>query len=197
MRKSTEKTRDAILLRLLPEVPFDGWTLTAARKASIEAGFQAEMADAVFPKGAEDLVSHFADWADRQMLAKLKKEKTDTMRVQDKIRLAVRTRIEVLVPHKEAERAALSFWARPLRKFKGVKTLWRTANRIWVWAGDTSTDYNHYTKRSLLSGVIASTMMAWMAEDSDDLGEVLAFLDRRIDNVMMVGQMIGKFRKKA
>ena len=50
---------------------------------------------------------------------------------------------------------AVAFWVRPMRKFEGAKLVWKTADKIWNWAGDTSSDYNYYTKRALLSAVIA------------------------------------------
>ena len=196
MHKTTQKSRDAILLRLIPNVPFDGWTMPAAAEAAVEAGFEAEMAMAVFPDAENDLVRHFADWADRQMLAALKKQNIKDMRVQDKIRMAVRTRLDVLAPYKETERAALGFWARPVRKFEGLRILWRTCDCIWDWAGDTATDYNRYTKRGLLAGVIASTMLFWMGREDQDLEPVFDFLDRRVDNVMMVGKTLAKFKKQ-
>ncbi len=55
---------------------------------------------------------------------------------------------------------------------------------MWRIAGDTSTDFNHYTKRVTLGAVYGSTLLAWLDDDSEELGETAAFLDRRIDDVM-------------
>jgi ubiquinone biosynthesis protein COQ9 len=75
--------------------------------------------------------------------------------------------------------------------------LWRSADRIWTWAGDTATDYNHYTKRALLSGVMASTTLFWMQDNSPASAASRAFLDRRIDNVLNIGRLLGTLKKKA
>jgi len=72
---------------------------------------------------------------------------------------------------------------------------WRTADVIWTWAGDTSDDYNKYTKRGLLSGVIASTMTYWLQDQSDDLVKTRDFLNNRIENVLFVGKNVGKIVK--
>ena len=61
---------------------------------------------------------------------------------------------------------------------------WRTADRIWRLAGDTATDFNHYTKRITLGAVYSSTLLAWLDDKSEGLVESRAFLDRRIANVM-------------
>jgi ubiquinone biosynthesis protein COQ9 len=36
--------------------------------------------------------------------------------------------------------------------------LWESADALWRWAGDAATDENHYSKRAILSGVLASTI---------------------------------------
>ncbi len=55
---------------------------------------------------------------------------------------------------------------------------------MWRLAGDTATDYNHYSKRAILTGVYGSTMTVFLNDESEDFSETRAFLARRIDNVM-------------
>ena len=62
--------------------------------------------------------------------------------------------------------------------------VWRTADRIWQALGDTSTDENYYSKRAILSGVLASTYAKWLSDESPDNEETWAFLNARIENVM-------------
>jgi ubiquinone biosynthesis protein COQ9 len=57
---------------------------------------------------------------------------------------------------------------------------------IWRAIGDTSTDFNFYTKRGLLSGVLTSTMLFWFGDSSEDSAETWKFLDRRIADVMQI-----------
>src|SRR5688572_22005043 len=155
MNKKITKIRDDILLTALPDIPFDGWTWEAVQRAAEKAGYKKDMASAAFPGKLKDALSHFSDYADRQMLETLKDTDPQELRIRDRVTLAVRRRLEALTPYKEAEKLAISFWVRPLRKWEGLRVCWRTADRIWDWAGDTATDYNRYTKRGLLSGVLA------------------------------------------
>lgn len=191
--KNTNEIRDDILSALLPAVAFDGWTMQAAEQAAAQAGYLPEMVAAVFPGGMDDVVAHFADKADREMLAALG-DGAD-LKVRERITLAAQKRLQWLNGHREAEREAVAYWMRPLRKYKGAKIVWRTADRIWEWAGDTATDYNRYTKRGLLSGVLTTTTLYWLREEGRDLTETFAFLGRRIENVMQWGKMIGNFKK--
>ena len=196
-QKPSDTIRDELLLQALPNIVFDGWTWDVAEQAAIAAGYDKTMARAVFPGGLSEFVSHLSDWADRQMLEKLEHVDTSTMRVRDRIHLGVMTRLDVLEPWREPVRRAMTYWAVPTRSLLAGRSVWRSADRIWVWAGDTATDYNHYTKRGLLSGVISATTLAWLNNDSSDPDKVSDFLDRRLDHVLKLGRALGRFKKTA
>ena len=53
---------------------------------------------------------------------------------------------------------------------------------MWILAGDKSLDYNYYTKRILLGGIYATTILYWL--DAEDRADVSNFIDRRISNIM-------------
>lgn len=187
--------RDAILETLLPDVPFDGWTRAGLARACAEAGYGVDMAEAVFPGGLPAVAAHFSDWADRRMLERLAGVDPGALRVRDRIRTAVLERFVVLGPHREAVRLLLARQVLPWRAAEAGKQAWRTADRIWTWAGDTARDYNHYTKRGLLCAVLAATTASWLADDSRGGTETASFLDRRIENVMQWGRALGKMKK--
>lgn len=189
-------TRDKILQAALPGVVFDGWNWDGVLAGAGAAGIEAGTVRAVFPGGLIDVLDGFADRADRQVLAALADTNPDDMRVRDRVRTAVLARFGVLTPHKEPLRRSLTYWAVPTRKPRAAKIVWRSADRIWNWAGDTATDYNHYTKRALLSGVIVSTTLAWLGDDTGSMNETEAFLDRRIENIMNLGRWVGKIKGK-
>ena len=68
---------------------------------------------------------------------------------------------------------------------------------MWRLAGDTATDYNHYTKRLTLSAVYTSTLLAWLDDDSEGFADTAAFLDRRLDDVMRFEKWKGEWRGNA
>jgi ubiquinone biosynthesis protein COQ9 len=191
---STEKTK--ILEAGLTHVPFDGWTLDVFEKAAESQNMDKAMVMAVFPRGIADILDYFAVWADNKMLDALKDVKTDDLKIRACIRTAMEKRIEILTPHKEAVSLAFKKMMHPQYARMGGKITWRTADVIWTWAGDNSTDYNRYTKRGLLSGVIGTTMTYWLRQDDDfDNAKTFAFLNNRIENVVKVGQTTSKIIK--
>ena len=192
-QETTQEIRDNILEKALPHVAFDGWTMALFEKAAQDAGYEASMAPAIFSRREADAALHFADWADRKMLEVLKQYDPESLRVRDRVRTAFWKRLTLLRPYKEAVRRWISFCAVHPLLFIGSQSLWRTVDQIWQWAGDTATDYNHYTKRGLLSGVITSTTLVWLDDQSEDQSKTADFLDRRIENVLQVGKCVGKF----
>ena len=115
--------------------------------------------------------------------------KLEGLKIREKIRAIVWKRLEIMEPAREAVRRALSILAMPQNVPTGLKIGWRTADVMWRIAGDTSTDYNHYTKRMMLGGVYASTLLVWLDDQMDGWTETGAFLDRRIDDVMKIEKL--------
>lgn len=195
MKDKNRHIRDDILNAALPAIPFDGWTADMLARAATLAGYAPDMARAVFPRMELDAAVHFSDLADRWMLDALGNVDGTSLKIRERIALSVRTRLEHLAPHQEAERLAVALWVRPFRKVEGARLVWKTADRIWLWAGDTATDYNHYTKRALLSGVLAATTLFWLHDSSHDKGDTWGFLDRRIENALQLGKIAAHVKK--
>ena len=81
----------------------------------------------------------------------------------------------------EAEKRVSGFLALPTNADLALTLTWATADRLWRWAGDTATDWNHYSKRTILSGILIPALtLRWF--DGREAAE--AFVSRRIDNVM-------------
>ena len=190
----TQAQKDKLLLALLRNVAFDGWSDESLRKTA--DGKTIKLADLMvaFPAGIPDALKEFAGWAERQMLARLHKHKLIQMRVRDRVALGVRLWLEVMVPHREAVRAALQSAWQPGRAVLGIKNLTRICDTIWYEAGDHSTDFNYYTKRGLLAAVLGSTLIYWLQDSSEEFEKTYEFLGARIDNAMQIGKFTGNLK---
>lgn len=171
-----------------------GWTRAAFEAAAADAGLTEGEAALACPRGAFDLFEAFADRADRAMLAALEDLDLAAMRYRDRVRAAVQVRLEAQEPYKEAARAMTRALAQPLRAPEAARLLWRTADRIWRALGDTSTDENFYSKRAILSGVLASTYTRWFSDDGPGHEATWAFLDARIENVMQFEKLKARLK---
>ena len=183
-----EMNLDELRAALAPLVPahaaFDGWSNAALAMTAAELGVPAERARLAFPGGQAQTIDAWFDAIDKAMLLAFPPERIAAMKVRARIRELVLFRFEAMRPHREALRRALAILAQPQNLPDGARLAWRSADRIWRVAGDTATDLNHYSKRAILVGVYGSTSLVFLDDESADLADTGAFLDRRIDDVM-------------
>ncbi|MGB0479104.1 MAG: COQ9 family protein, partial [Parvibaculales bacterium] len=170
------ETRQAVLAKALPEVAFEGWSKNLLQRAIAAAEIDAAMAELAFARGVDTLIETFSAHGDSEMLAAL--PTPDDMKIRARITEAVWQRVLVDSAHIEAARHAAGYLSVPGRQKLAADLLFQTAHHMWRWAGDTATDYNYYSKRLILSGVIASTRLYWFDDDSEDFGKTRAFLER-------------------
>jgi len=190
---SREMQRDRLLEAALVHIPFDGWSRRSLSAGARDMGVEHSLARRLFPRGGDDLLAHLDRWADRRMLERIDPTALPTMRVRERIATLVRARLEALGPHREAMRRATAARMLPGNAFTACQNLWRMADLIWATAGDQADDYSYYTKRSLLVAVWSSTFLFWLDDQSEDFQATWAFLERRIDNVMQIGRIRGRF----
>jgi ubiquinone biosynthesis protein COQ9 len=166
------------------EAAFAGWSVAALRHAGQQIGAPIGEAERLFPGGPADVLGWLSQRADQRTVAALEAAGAEGLKIRDRIKLAVRTRIEQTVGGKESVRRGLAMLALPFNGPLALKLLYRTVDAIWYAAGDTSTDFNFYTKRATLAGVYSSTLLYWLNDRSEGNEATWSFLDRRIDDVM-------------
>jgi ubiquinone biosynthesis protein COQ9 len=188
-----QQMREAVLAAVLPHAAFDGFTDSVLQKAGTEAGASKADLARLFENGPISLIEFYSHWADAEMEKRLAGCDLKAMKIRERIACAVKTRLAVLKPQKEAARRAAALLSLPMHAALGAKLLYRTVDAMWRAAGDTTTDFNFYTKRGILAGVYGSTAMRWFNDTSGDEKVTDEFLAARIENVMQ----FEKFKAKA
>jgi len=163
---------------------FDGWTKAAVDSAAAQLGVDPVQARLAMPKGQSDMIDAYIQEVDRALEASFTQKRLAGMKIRERIRALIWHRLEIMGPAREAVRRGLAILAMPQNVPQALRTSWRTADLMWRLAGDTSTDFNHYTKRMTLGAVYGSTLLVWLDDQSEGWAETAAFLDRRIDDVM-------------
>jgi len=192
-----EPVREALLMEAVDHAAFDGWTDGLVERAAELADIDPNEALLAFPGGARDMVEYFSRWADRRMVEELSKHNLDNMRIRDRVSLAVRLRLEVCAPYREAVRRAVTYETVPVNSPSAAQLIAETSDVIWRALGDQSHDFNFYTKRVLLGGVYSASLLYWLGDGSQGTQDTWAFIDRRIDNVMQIQKLKGEAEKVA
>ena len=130
------------------------------------------------------MIGAWIDTIDLGMAAELTPEKLATMKIRERIRSLVQFRLDAVVGREESLRRALAIMAMPQNVGVALKTGWRSADIMWRLAGDTATDWNHYSKRAILASLYGATLAFFLDDNSEGKVDTRAFLDRRIEGVM-------------
>jgi ubiquinone biosynthesis protein COQ9 len=178
-----DETLAKLVAAAVPHVTFDGWSPETLAAAVNDTKMDETLVAAACPRGAIDLAVAYHKQGDSAMIAAMAITDQSDMRYSERVALGVRLRLEA-VPDKEAVRRGMAMFALPMHAAEGTRLIWGTADAIWNTLGDTSEDFNWYSKRTILSGVYSSTILYWLGDESTGHSDTWEFLDRRIENVM-------------
>ncbi len=189
-----EALRAGLAAAAVAEVPFEGWSMTALQRAARELKLAPDDVERLFPDGARDLIEYWAATNDERMIDGLGAVDLEALKVRERVALAIKLRLSGMAGEREAMRRALSFLALPQNAGLGARLLYRTVDTIWYAIGDRATDFNFYTKRALLAGVYAATVLYWVDDRSEGAVETWGFLDRQLARVMSLPKLTERAR---
>lgn len=176
-----DQMEQAVLDAALRHASAMGWNSRMVRAACADNGLSLGDEELLLPNGARDLAALLSRRHDDRAMAALAEVEPASLKIRERIARAVSARMEAGAEDLEATKRCAAFLALPTNADLGLKLVWETADHLWHWAGDTATDWNHYSKRAILSGILAPALtMRWF--DGREAAE--AFVARRIENVM-------------
>lgn len=185
---TVDELRLALAGQIAAAAAFDGWTEAAVATAAADLGVDPHVAAYAFSQGPMDMIAAWIASVDATMAQALPAAALAALPVHKRIRALLVFRLEAIAGREEALRRALAIMAMPQNMRRALRLGWHSADAMWRLAGDTATDYNHYTKRTILAGVYAATLAVFADDRSEGKAETFAFLDRRLAGV-------GRFEK--
>ena len=191
-QKTPDHIPDQIIEAILNHIPFDGWSTASLDMAAADCGLSKAEMHSLFPAGVIDAITAYGAYSDRNMINAFNGQDAADIAVTPvhmKIRSLILIRLEQAAPYKEVVRRTMAVLARPQHLKLASQLLYKTVDEMWRAAGDTSTDYNFYTKRATLSAVYSATLLAFLSDNSADMEKTEAFLDRRLADVASLPKM--------
>lgn len=176
--------RHALATRIAANAVFDGWGDRSLADTAAAVNIPFDRARLAYPRGSIDMIDAWFQAIDQTMEQRHPQDTLALLKVRDRIATLILARLDIMRPQREAVRRALAKLALPNHLGTAGRLAWRTADIVWRLAGDTTTDFNHYTKRATLAGVYGATLIIWLDDDSENSADSRAFLERRIDGVM-------------
>ena len=171
-----------------------GWNQESIAKGCLDLNISSGLNGIVSPFG---VIRYLMGRWSREALESLNREGSDfqrTQKVRERVLLGVRARLTQQLPYLPRWSEAMAIGAHPENARETAGLLWNYADEVWVLAGDRSLDYNYYTKRGLFVAVYASTELYMLSDQSENHAETWGFLERRIDNVLQIGQKVSFYK---
>ncbi|UOD98039.1 COQ9 family protein [Ehrlichia ruminantium] len=179
-------SRSTIIKATIALIPFYGVSDETLLKACIDLNLYEDFCK--FHDGIYDILNHIND--DLINFITIKFNETDNInnfKVREKIQYAVQLCLiyySSLPNYRELLKNILS--ATPYNMCFSITSLYKITDAIWNLAGDTSTDFNYYTKRTTLAAIYVSTLMYFINDFSENHNYTTLFLERRINNIIQI-----------
>lgn len=175
------EAENRVLDEALRLAPAQGWTRPTAKDAGRACGLSAADVELLLPNGAADLAALLSRRHDARALEALAGIDPQALKIRERIRCAVEARLDAAAADEAAVRRWAGFLALPLNLPLALRLLWESADALWRWSGDVATDENHYSKRAILSAILAGALAIRLQSGR---AAAMAFVDARIENVM-------------
>ena len=140
------------------------------------------------PVSLGEVIHGLSQYFDGLMLERLG-EAPRPEKIRERIERAVWVRLSVMEPYKGAIGTLTRQGLWPMHGASMIHTAWQTADHIWYWAGDESTDFNHYTKRGLLLAVMAPSLGTWLGDVTPDHGKTQEAIKKALGRVMEIPKL--------
>lgn len=183
----SDAVRTQVLDAALAQVAKYGWTVEALSLAAAEQGLS-NLAHGLFRRGPVELVEHFIAKCNARMLEELSALDMEHMTLKEKIRAAIHARLRQYAPHIATWPQAIAILAQPSNASTSFSLMFNTINDIIYVAGDSTIDFDWYTKRAVLAGVYTSTELFMLTDASDNFADTWAFLNRRLEDVVTLSK---------
>jgi ubiquinone biosynthesis protein COQ9 len=181
MSNWADETEQRVLDAAIPLASEVGWNSGLVERAGRRAGLTVAETELLLPHGPRDLAALFSHRHDATALQALSTVDPASLKIRERIARGVEARLDAAFAEEDALRRWAGFLALPTNLPLALRLVWKSADELWRWAGDTATDENHYSKRAILSGILISTLAQRLTRGRAAAEEELA---ARIDNVM-------------
>ncbi len=186
MTEIAKEIRDQLLETALNLLPIYGLSDELLEKA--EEQIYGERGRTIFVNLA-DFVDYLLLDIDTKMLASLEQQDTQNLKIREKIKLALLTRFTIQ-DHALVKQLA-SFFLKPQYAPLAFKSLSRTCDKIWYFAGDQSTDFNYYSKRMILAAIYSATIAYYLKTEATEK-QLAEFIEQRIQDSFKLAELKNK-----
>ena len=146
----------------------------------------------LFPEGNIDLIKFTLDQLNKELEEYCRKIDLIRLPVHKRIRKVLLSKISLMNKDKPFYRTILLNLLIPKKNFSLSSQLYNSVDQLWFIAGDSSTDFNFYTKRLILSGIYSRVMLFFFNNNNQE--ELENILDESLKRVSKIPEIKSKLK---
>ncbi len=162
-------------------IPTLGLSSHALRRAAQDTGLNEGEVSLLCPNGPQDIAAILWRQANQAVTDNCTPEALEGLKIRDKIRTLLVTWLDAAASDEPVARRLTGHLALPQHLGLYQRLLWESADLIWQKAGDKALDENHYSKRAIVSGILATALLTRLSQGRIAQNEQV---ERNIEQVM-------------
>ena len=141
----------------------------------------------LFPEGKNDLLQFILEELNRKLEEYCKKIDLIRLPVHKRIRKILLSKIDIMNQEKKFYKKIFLSLLLTNKKFSIPVNLYKSIDQIWFIAGDTSVDFNFYTKRFILAAIYSRVFLFFFNNDNQQ--ELEDLLDKNLKMVSKIPKL--------
>tara|TARA_Y100000591_G_scaffold228001_1_gene199018 strand:- start:617 stop:1246 length:630 start_codon:yes stop_codon:yes gene_type:complete len=188
-KKLNNKNQSIILNKTKEIVKADGWSRNIIDKL-IKDGVNKSELIIIFKNDYKKLLGYFLEEINQLLELKVKKINIINFPVNIRIKKILLSRIQILNEDKIFYKKTFDHLLLPQNIKILKKSLYKSVDTMWYLAGDTSTDFNFYTKRIILGGVYTNAIFTFF---NNDIEQAEVNIDKNLKKISKLPKLKERF----
>ena len=182
-----------VVLRFAKEfVSENGLTKNCLENISKKYGLNTDETDLLFPQGNIDLIKFALEQLNNDLEVYCRQIDLIRLPIHKRIREILLSKISLMNKDKLFYRSIFLNLLIPKKNFSLTSQLYNSVDQLWFIAGDSSTDFNFYTKRLILSGIYSRVMLFFFNNNNQE--ELENILDESLKRVSKIPEIKSKLK---
>ena len=182
-----------VVLRFAKEfVSEKGLTKNCLENISKNYGLNINETDLLFPQGNIDLIRFALEQLNNDLEVYCKQIDLIRLPIHKRIRKVLLSKISLMNKDKFFYRSVFLNLLIPKKNFSLSSQLYNSVDQLWFIVGDSSTDFNFYTKRLILSGIYSRVMLFFFNNNNQE--ELENILDESLKRVSKIPEIKSKLK---
>ena len=186
------KKRQVVLKFAKEFVSENGLTKNCLVNISKKYGLNTDETDILFPQGNIDLIKFALEQLNNDLEVYCRQIDLIRLPIHKRIRKVLLSKISLMNKDKPFYRSIFLNLLIPKKNFSLSSQLYNSVDQLWFIAGDSSTDFNFYTKRLILSGIYSRVMLFFFNNNNQE--ELENILDESLKRVSKIPEIKSKLK---